>query len=89
VQKSETNARWITERRNKVTFTPRDRTEVDAFLKDVKWEDTPLGAFVAGQRQLKEERARVVTEVRKEEELRRKQTKDEDDEADENEIETV
>ncbi|RMZ85310.1 hypothetical protein DV738_g119, partial [Chaetothyriales sp. CBS 135597] len=45
VQKSEANARWIEERRNKVNFAPRDRAEVDAFLKDVNWEDSPLGAF--------------------------------------------
>ncbi|KAJ9661964.1 Nucleolar Complex 2 protein [Neophaeococcomyces mojaviensis] len=88
VQKSEANARWISERRNKVAFTPRDRAEVEAFLKDVKWEDTPLGAFVVGQRKLREERAKTVIEGRRQEENKRKQ-RNEDEEASEDEIETV
>lgn len=60
VQKLEANARWIEERRNQVSFSPRDRTEVKAFLKDVEWEVTPLGAFVDGQRRGREERRRVL-----------------------------
>ena len=75
VQKSEANSRWIVERRNKVTFTPRDRAEVENFLKDVRWEDTPIGAFVMGQRQLRESRHKVITEGRKEEERKRREEK--------------
>ncbi|KAK5937439.1 Nucleolar Complex 2 protein [Knufia obscura] len=86
VQKSEANSKWIVERRNKVTFTPRDRAEVENFLKDVKWEDTPMGAFVMGQRGLRESRLRVVTQGREEEEKRRRSKKEEDDDE---EIEVV
>ncbi|KAL9621659.1 MAG: hypothetical protein Q9160_003912 [Pyrenula sp. 1 TL-2023] len=64
VQKLESNARWIEERRNQVSFSPRDRTEVKAFLKDVEWEVTPLGAFVQGQRKGREERRRVLEKDR-------------------------
>lgn len=80
VQKVEANARWIEERRLNVTYTPRNRTEVETFLKDVSWEATPLGAFVKNQRKLREERAAVLEEGRREEEKRRKEEKEEKDE---------
>ncbi|KAJ5226431.1 hypothetical protein N7468_007656 [Penicillium chermesinum] len=79
VQKVEANARWIEERRLNVTYTPRNRTEVEAFLKDVDWESTPLGAFVKTQRKLREERAAVLEEGRREEEKRRAEQKKEDE----------
>ncbi|GIZ42275.1 hypothetical protein CKM354_000555000 [Cercospora kikuchii] len=71
VQKLETNAKWVEERRAKVEFAPNHRQGVDAFLKDVSWEKTPLGAYVVGQRKTREEKARVIEEGRKEEERRR------------------
>jgi nucleolar complex protein 2 len=78
VQKSETNAKWIEERRNKINFSPKDRTEVEGFLKDVQWTDTPLGAFVVSQRKLREETNKTLEQGRKEQE-RRTRGKDEDD----------
>lgn len=77
IQKLQANAKWIEERRNQIQFAPKDRAEVEAFLKDVDWEDTPLGAFVAGQRKVREERKRVLEQGRKEEEGTRQ--KDGDD----------
>ncbi|KAK5121240.1 hypothetical protein LTR85_005406 [Meristemomyces frigidus] len=71
VQKLEANSRFVEERRAKVEFAPNDRRGVEAFLKDVGWEKTPLGAYVVGQRKQREERARVVEEGREEEERRR------------------
>ncbi|KAK5025234.1 Nucleolar Complex 2 protein [Exophiala sideris] len=68
VQKSEANARWIEERRNKVNFSPKDRAAVEGFLKDVQWQDSPLGAFVVTQRKLREERKKVLDQGRKEQE---------------------
>lgn len=76
VQKSEANAKWIEERRNKVNFAPKDRAEVEAFLKDTTWEHTPMGAFVVTQRKLRDEKRKVVEQGRKEEERRRKAQKD-------------
>ncbi|KIW18795.1 hypothetical protein PV08_03084 [Exophiala spinifera] len=84
VQKSEANSRWIEERRNKVSFSPKDRTEVEGFLKDVQWSDTPLGAFVVSQRKLRDERKKVLDQGRKEHEKRRAAQ-----EEDEEEIDTV
>ncbi|RJE18086.1 nucleolar complex protein [Aspergillus sclerotialis] len=79
VQKVEANAKWIEERRLNVSYTPRNRTEVDTFLKDVSWEVTPLGAFVKSQRKLREERAAILEQGRREDEKRRKEEKDEED----------
>ncbi|EPS25457.1 hypothetical protein PDE_00390 [Penicillium oxalicum 114-2] len=79
VQKIEANARWIEERRLNVSYTPRNRTEVENFLKDVDWETTPLGAFVKTQRKLREERAAIVEESRREEEKRRAEDKKRDE----------
>jgi nucleolar complex protein 2 len=80
VQKLEANARWIEERRNKVQFSPKDRAEVDGFLKDEAWQDTPLGAFVVGQRKLRDERRRVIEQGRKEEERKKGDARDDEDE---------
>lgn len=80
VQKVEANARWIEERRSSVTYTPRNRAEVENFLKDVDWESTPLGAFVKSQRKMREEKATLLEEARREEEKRRAEEKDADKE---------
>jgi nucleolar complex protein 2 len=84
VQKSEANARWIEERRNKVTFSPKDRAEVEGFLKEVEWTETPLGAFVVGQRELKEQRKKVMLQGQEEEARKRRAARDagEDEEMD-------
>ncbi|WEW54655.1 Nucleolar Complex 2 protein [Emydomyces testavorans] len=78
VQKLEANSRWIEERRSKVTFAPKDRAEVEGFLKDVEWELTPLGAFVKTQRAQRTERAKVLEKSRREEHQRKAEEKDED-----------
>ncbi|KAJ5826542.1 hypothetical protein N7447_003305 [Penicillium robsamsonii] len=75
VQKVEANARWIEERRLNVSYAPRNRSNVESFLKDVDWESTPVGAFVKTQRKLREERAAVLEEGRIEEEKRREEAK--------------
>ncbi|KXG49239.1 Uncharacterized protein family UPF0120 [Penicillium griseofulvum] len=75
VQKVEANARWIEERRMNVSYAPRNRSNVESFLKDVDWESTPVGAFVKTQRKLREERAAVLEEGRIEEEKRREEAK--------------
>lgn len=72
VQKLEANSRWIEEHRAKVEFAPNDRAGVEAFLKEVDWSTSPLGAFILGQRKQREEQARLVERARKEEERKRK-----------------
>ena len=65
VQKLEANSRWIEERRATVDFAPNDRAGVEGFLKDAEWDKTPLGAFVAAQRKLRGEKAKLLAEGRK------------------------
>ncbi|EEP78048.1 conserved hypothetical protein [Uncinocarpus reesii 1704] len=81
VQKLEANSRWIEERRSKVTFTPKDRAEVERFLKDVEWESTPLGAFVKTQRAQRTERAKLLERSRREERQRKAEESEEADQA--------
>ena len=76
VQKFESNARWIEERRAKIDFAPNNRAGVESFLKGEPWEKTPLGAYLAGQRKVREERARVVEEGRRADERKRQKEKD-------------
>ncbi|RWA07566.1 hypothetical protein EKO27_g7526 [Xylaria grammica] len=73
VQKLETNAKFIEGKRAKVDFAPRDRTQVDAFLKDFPWEKTPVGAYVVAQRKAGAEKAKMMEEARKEDERKRKE----------------
>ncbi|PNS21636.1 hypothetical protein CAC42_995 [Sphaceloma murrayae] len=68
VQKLEGNIKWIEERRAKVDFAPNNRAGVESFLRDVEWNKTPLGAFVGGQRKVREERGKMLEEARREEE---------------------
>jgi nucleolar complex protein 2 len=80
VQKVEANSKWIEEGRANVKFAPSDRAEVEAFLKDVEWEKMPLGAFVVGQRKMRDERAKLVEQGRKDEERKRAKDKERDEE---------
>ena len=75
VQKIEANGAWITERRSKVDFAPNNRAGVEGFLKDTEWEQTPLGAFVVGQRKGREERVKMLEKARADEERKKKEEK--------------
>lgn len=77
VQKLETNAKFIEGKRAKVDFAPRDRSQVDAFLKDFSWEKTPVGAYVVAQRKAGVEKAKMMEEARKEDERKRKEEEQE------------
>lgn len=73
VQKLETNAKFVEEKRNKVDFAPKDRAQVDKFLRDFDAAKTPLGAYIIGQRKARAERAKLLEEARKEDERKRKE----------------
>ncbi|KAJ4366407.1 Nucleolar Complex 2 protein [Neocucurbitaria cava] len=100
VQKLETNSRWIEEKRSKVDFAPNDRAGVEGFLKEVEWDKTPLGAFVAGQRKSRDQKAKMLEDARKTEDKKRveaetaekkkgalEQFEDDDDEDEEEDVE--
>ncbi|KAL9000184.1 MAG: hypothetical protein Q9169_001086 [Polycauliona sp. 2 TL-2023] len=78
VQKLESNARWLEEKRRHVDFGPSNREGVEGFLRDVSVEDTPLGAFVEGLRRKSEEREKMLERAREAE--RRDRAKDREDE---------
>ncbi|PSK53855.1 hypothetical protein B9Z65_7661 [Elsinoe australis] len=78
VQKLDANCKWIEDRRAKVDFAPNNKSGVEGFLKDIEWTKTPLGAFVAGQRKVREERQKMLEEARKEEERVKKAEKNGD-----------
>ncbi len=67
------NALFIEKHRTQVRFAPSDREGVEGFLRDMRVEETPLGAFVEGMRKVAEEKARVVEEGRREEGAREKE----------------
>ncbi|KAL7808458.1 Noc2 domain-containing protein [Trichoderma aethiopicum] len=95
VQKLEANAKFIEEKRARVDFAPKHRSQVDAFLKDLDAAKTPLGAYVVAQAAARAERAKVLAEARKEDEKKRKEDEkaglkgDEEDEDDEGSEEDV
>ncbi|EGE08313.1 nucleolar complex protein 2 [Trichophyton equinum CBS 127.97] len=78
VQKIEANCRWIEERRAKVTFAPRNRAEVEGFLKEAEWDTTPLGAFVKTQRVQRAERAKLLESSRAQERENKKKNNTDD-----------
>ncbi|KAI1490721.1 Noc2p family protein [Biscogniauxia mediterranea] len=73
VQKLEANSKFIEGKRAKVDFSPKNRTQVDAFLKDFEWEKTPIGAYVVAQRKSGAEKAKMMEQARKEDERKRKE----------------
>jgi nucleolar complex protein 2 len=79
LQKVESNVRFVEERRAKVDFAPGNRAGVEAFLREVAWEKMPLGAFVVGQRGVREEREKVVEGGRRAEERKRRAAREEGD----------
>lgn len=81
IQKLEANTKWIEEKRTKIEFAPNDRAGVDGFLKDVEWEKSPLGAYVAGQRKAREQKQKQLDDARKQEEKKRKEYEKEDADA--------
>lgn len=75
MQKLDANAKFVEERRRKVDFAPGNREGVEAFLKEVRLEDMPLGAFVLGARKVREEREKVLEEVKERERREREERK--------------
>lgn len=73
VQKLEANAKFIEGRRAKVDFAPKDRAQVDSFLKGFEWEKTPVGAYIVAQRKAGAEKARMLEQARREDDKKRKE----------------
>ncbi|CCH43849.1 Nucleolar complex protein 2 [Wickerhamomyces ciferrii] len=76
VEKLNQNTEFIQQKRSNVEFGPTNRVEVNRFLKDFNWEKTPLGAYIVVQREVKEERLRLLRESLLEDEEERKKAKE-------------
>ncbi|CAH6718230.1 nucleolar complex protein 2 [[Candida] jaroonii] len=82
IEKLNENAQLITQKRSKVEYGPSNKTEVQNFLNDFKWEKTPLGQYVIVQRKAKEARLKLLQEAIEQEEEARNQRKKADDDSD-------
>ena len=75
VQKIEANGKFIEGKRAGVDFAPRDRSQVDKFLRGFEIGKTPLGAYVLAQRTAREERDKVLEDAREEERKKKEEEK--------------
>jgi nucleolar complex protein 2 len=82
LEKLNANAAFITSKRSNVEYGPTNKAEVQLFLKDLDWEKTPLGQYVVVQRQMKEEKLRILREALAEDEKARAEKDKEDEESD-------
>lgn len=63
VEKLNANAAYITSKRADVQYGPSNKAEVQAFLKEVSWESTPIGQYVVVHRRIKEDRVKLLKEA--------------------------
>lgn len=73
IEKLNSNATYISNKREKVKFGPANRTEVQLFLREISWENTPLGQYVVVQRKVKEDKLKLIRDALEEEEHAKKQ----------------
>ncbi|CAK9437255.1 uncharacterized protein LODBEIA_P16330 [Lodderomyces beijingensis] len=77
IEKLNANAQLITSKRSNVEYGPSNKQEVKTFLNDFDWAKTPLGQYIQVQRQVKEERLRMLKEAQKEQDRARKEEEEE------------
>ncbi|KAK9453811.1 Noc2p family-domain-containing protein [Dipodascopsis uninucleata] len=65
-ERLEINSKFIQEKRKNLDFGPDNYRMVAHFLTDHKWENTPLGQYLSIQREIREEKLRVLRESLKE-----------------------
>lgn len=68
VERLVANSEYIVKQRDNVTFGPRDKELVAAFLKEVEWEKTPLGSLAVTRRKVREDRIKLLQNVEDDEE---------------------
>lgn len=61
VERLESNAKWIEEKRANIDFSPQDREQIDSFLSG-KGDDaaTPLRSYLKLQRKVRDQRREVL-----------------------------
>ncbi|CAB4253645.1 similar to Saccharomyces cerevisiae YOR206W NOC2 Protein that forms a nucleolar complex with Mak21p that binds to 90S and 66S pre- ribosomes [Maudiozyma barnettii] len=86
VDKLQQNSKFIEEKRSEIDFSPKNRSEANRFLNDIPWGKTPLGAYVVVQREVRDEKAKILRESVEEddrEKERAKKTEEEESEEEE------
>ncbi|KAL3235304.1 Nucleolar complex protein 2 [Nakaseomyces bracarensis] len=83
VEKLTQNSKFIEQKRAKVDFSPNNKLEVARFLNDIPWEKTPLGAYVLVQREVKEEKSKLLRESLEESDDEKEAPVSEDEESEE------
>ncbi|KAL1924138.1 uncharacterized protein VTP21DRAFT_7173 [Calcarisporiella thermophila] len=68
VEKIEQQAKYIERARSQVEYSPKDQSQVHAFLRDVKPEQTPLGQYCRNARKLREQRRKLLETANEESE---------------------
>lgn len=92
VTKLNQNSEFILEKRAKVDFNPSNRSAVAKFLSELTWDKTPFGGYVVVQREVRDEKSRILRDslLQEEEERRRaKEARNQQDEDDEDEDDVV
>ncbi|KAH3902297.1 probable Nucleolar complex protein 2 [Saccharomycodes ludwigii] len=60
LEKLNASNNFILRERSSVDFTPNNYSQVNNFLKEYNWEKTPLGSYVVTQREVKEEKMKIL-----------------------------
>lgn len=68
IERLVSNSDYIVKQRDTVTFGPRDKELVAAFLKETEWEKTPLGTLAIARRRTREERVKLLQNLEEDEE---------------------
>lgn len=71
VERLTANSKYIEERREKISFTPRHLKALDQFSDNLEIDKTPLGAFVKVQRKMREEARALIAESEQRQETKR------------------
>ena len=71
ISKLNANAEFVDKERSKIDYSVSNRTQVEKFLEEKKWEDTPLGTYVVTMRKQREQQERILEKGRRDEDARR------------------
>lgn len=77
VERLEENTKFVQQKRNNINLSPTNKAEVSVFLKDLPLTKTPLGSYLAIQRQVKADKAKQQI-LKAENESRTEETSDEE-----------
>ncbi|KAI5954429.1 NOC2 [Candida jiufengensis] len=80
IEKLNANALFVNGKRSNIEYGPSNKQEVKTFLADYEWDKTPLGQYIIVQRQLKEERTKLLKQAQEDEKNAKKKDEEEDDE---------